>query len=218
MVSRSMKGRTASCTATRSVSGRERSQRVAPPIAGGCCRLPRRARPSPGKPRDSMPPTHSRSSARTATTISLDARRSREFAHRMHQNGRAFQQHELLAAGAGLFGGAFAHTGAQARGGQYHGDFHVYLRFYRGFLGRDVAHGLRIALAHRAVVPFRRPARRACARRTCRRSSCRRWSAARWSRRCRWSWRSSSWRCPPPPWCRRPGKRRPGCTPCLPSG
>src|ERR1035441_8081203 len=31
-----------------------------------------------------------------------------------------------------------------------------------------------------------------------------------------WSWRSASWRCPLPPWCRHPGKRRPGCTPCLP--
>src|ERR1035437_9964347 len=52
--------------------------------------------------------------------------RSRKLAHRMNQDGRAFQQHELLAAGTGLLGGALSHTGAQARRGEYHRTFHVH--------------------------------------------------------------------------------------------
>src|SRR6516162_8507039 len=32
----------------------------------------------------------------------------------------------------------------------------MYLRFYRGFLGRHIRHRLRIALAHRTVVPLLR--------------------------------------------------------------
>src|ERR1019366_537933 len=49
-----------------------------------------------------------------------------ELAHRMQQDGRAFEQHELLPAGACFFGGALAHARDQSCRGQYDGDFHVF--------------------------------------------------------------------------------------------
>ena len=49
----------------------------------------------------------------------VDQRRCDELAHGVHKDGRAFKQHELLAAGAGCFGGATGrptlHSGAQTR-------------------------------------------------------------------------------------------------------
>ena len=71
IVSRSMNGRTASCTATRSVSGVERRQRVLHRLLPAVRRLPRRAPCLSNSSAPACRATHSRSSARTATTISV---------------------------------------------------------------------------------------------------------------------------------------------------
>jgi len=47
-----------------------------------------------------------------------------ELPYGMQQDGRAFQQHKLLAAGPGLLGGMAAHPGPEAGGGQDDGDSH----------------------------------------------------------------------------------------------
>jgi len=45
-------------------------------------------------------------------------------------------------------------------------------------------------------------------------SFCRLWFVRHWSRKYRSCGRSSSWRCPPQPWCRRPNRQHPGCILC----
>ena len=111
----SMKGRTASWTATRSVSGRKRPRARSRPIPGGCRRPPPGARAwrnarAVSKSRD---PVHI-----------VGAQRHDDLGHRgrggelpdgVQQDGRAIEQHELLAAGAGLFGRRFVPCGCPAR-------------------------------------------------------------------------------------------------------
>src|ERR1019366_2969131 len=127
-----------------------------------------------------------------------DALRGSELAYRVHQDRRAIQQHELLAAGAGLLRGALTHPGAQAGRGQYDGDFHVITILSWFSRSEDSTWAADRSCAPDGRDAPARPQRYARARRICRKSSCRPWSGARWSPKYRWSWRSSSWRCPPP--------------------
>src|SRR5665213_2671131 len=82
-----------------------------------------------------------------------DRRAVGELAGGVHQNRRAFQQHELLAAGARLFP---AHARSQARGGKDDGDFHGRVYDCNWWDGLGARPGYRNLLRQRAL--FDRPA------------------------------------------------------------
>ena len=182
----SMNGRTASCTATRSVSGDQRRQgvlhRMLAAVAAfhhatglACslvCRISSR--------------THSISSPRSATTISLtsgQATNLRIVCIRIGAPSSSMNCLRLVPA----FSGAPPHPGAQTRGRKDDGDFHG-----RISIVAPVAADLRLGLRWRGCACSRCPrlsasafaaacrGRDARARRSGRRSSCRPWSAARW--------------------------------------
>jgi len=163
-VSGSMKGPTASWTATRGVSGprwRARSRRLLRLFAAfhrayrPAGKLPRQHRADPLQILRSAPLLRSRPRARKPQTCAP-----------YEPGWRAFQQHELLAAGASLLGGALSHTGAQARAGNITATFMciTILSWFSRDRDWSWAAGRSCAPAGRAsqCPPPRAPARRIC--------------------------------------------------------
>src|ERR1019366_599922 len=147
-----MKGRTASCTATREYSGP--SERSA--FSTDSCRLlppsTTRTRPLSNSPA-SISRTHWVSSPRTATTITptrSEATNLRTVCIRMGEPSSSMNCLRLVPAFSAV---PLPIRVPRPAAGNMTATL-MWLRFYRGFLGREIRHRLWIALAHRTVVPL----------------------------------------------------------------